>query len=75
MATVTHGLQDGIDEILEKTRALERMLGARKVELGVGDESKRAIIDAALASVAGLRNQATLTRSTIESVNLSLRDR
>jgi hypothetical protein len=76
MATVTHGLQDGIDEILEKARVLERMLTARMATAREsGDESKVAIVQAALDEVEHLRVKATSARAAIGNVNLSLRGR
>jgi hypothetical protein len=72
MATVTHGLKDGIDEILEKATALERMLRVRAAS--VTDEAKREIIERAVGEIAELKRQATATRAAIDDVRTSLRD-
>lgn len=72
MATVTHGLKDGVDQILEMTRALERMLDGRKTS--ASDDDKRLIIEKCLVEVARLRDQATITRGAIENVLRSSRD-
>jgi type II secretory pathway component PulM len=72
MATVTHGMKDGIDEILEKARAIERILNARAAS--VEDDGKLAIIDEATREVVRLREQATVARAAIDNVRKSLRD-
>lgn len=78
MATVTHGLKDGIDEILEKANALDNILKARAESI-VADaaasesavervESKLAAIEDACLAVGVLRTAATAAREKIENV-------
>lgn len=77
MATVTHGLKDGIDEILEKANALERILEVRLDGMPTieSNDSKRETMSSALNEVRLLKDTATSTRAAIDRVRASLRDR
>lgn len=66
MATVTHGLKDGIDRILETSNALQRMLEAQKANAVT--ESRISAIDHALEQIDVLRTDASVARNAIERI-------
>jgi hypothetical protein len=82
MATVVHGVKDGIDQILETTNAIERLLKARRAQVVIDSTEsaeaalsavpKLSAIDQAMVDITMLKSQASTTRNAIENVRRAL---
>jgi hypothetical protein len=63
--TYTHGIKDGVDEMLEKAEAIDRLLAA-KIMPGLSEE-KLGAIKLARSRAAGVKHELTLLREAVEA--------
>ncbi len=65
MATYTHGIKDGVDEMLEKAQAIDRLLEA-KIKPDVSEEKLDAI-KLARSRATDVKHELTLLREAVEA--------